>query len=96
MDVEVVDGPRNQGEQEAERARQDERGEEVHRTGATWQALRPVLESGPPEQEPADEVRDVLEVDEAHRVAKRRVVEGGHVPRKVGPEPERKGNERVR
>ena len=96
LDVEVVDGARNEGEQEAERSRDDERGEEVHRARACRDAVRLVVERGPPEEEPGHEVGHVLDVEERLGSAERRVVDGRYVPEEVRAGPQRKSDERMR
>src|SRR5919106_1111080 len=89
--VEVVDGARKEGEDEPERAREDERSEEVRGacTGAepSWH----VLENRPPEQAPGRDVRQVLDVPD-EPVPEPGVVERGDVPDAVDREPDRQGH----
>src|SRR4029450_12285077 len=63
LDVRVVERRGEEREDEPERAREDECGEEVRRLAARRQVPRLVLEDGPPQEEAGDEVARVLEIE---------------------------------
>jgi hypothetical protein len=87
LDVPVVHGLGEQSEQEPDRARQDEGDEQVQRPGGAREAVRHVLEDGPPQQAAGGEVTDVLDVQQGC-VLERGVVGRGDVPGEVRDEPE--------
>ncbi len=94
-DVRVVERGGEECEQEPERAREDEGGEEIRGLAAGWEVPGLVLEDRPPEANADDHVAQVLQVEE------KAVVEGGlvgewDVPEGVRREPERQGDERAR
>ena len=93
MDIEVVDGAWDQCEQQAEWARERERGEEVRGRAA---GVEPSRQHRPPDQEAGDEVAEVLEVEQRRGVPQGCVIGGRNVPRVVGREPERQRDQRVR
>src|SRR6185436_6424078 len=88
MDVELVDGTRDQREQQAEGAGEHERGEQVDRAVAAGQPVRLVLKRRPPEEEAGHEVARVLDVDQARRMPECRVVGSRDVPGEVRADPE--------
>ena len=94
LDVVVVDRARDQREQQPERARDDERGEQVHRARAGGEPVRLVRSTGHQKRQPGDEVLEVLEVQQRLLVPERRVVHGRDVPGEVRPGPERQRDQR--
>src|SRR5207248_2364343 len=75
--------------EEAERADEDERGEDVDR-------LRPgavtAVDDRPPERGARGDVAGVLQVEEGVRMPERGVVGPGQMPEEIGAEPERQRN----
>ena len=92
MLVERVDGVREQREQQAERAGEDERTEQVE---GLRPARDPAVEDGPPDEAAGGEVGGVLGVEDRPLVAKRGVVRPRQVPGEVGDEPDGQRDERL-
>jgi len=88
--VEGVDGVGQECEQQAERAREHERAEEVRGLRA---GVLAAVDDRPPQGRASDEVGRVLDVQDGVRVPQREVVCGRHMPCEVGAEPDDEGGD---
>src|SRR3954468_3559080 len=92
LDVGVVEGRREKCEKEPQRAREDEGREEVGGLPTRRKVPRLLVEDRPPEEEPCDEIAEMLE-PERGLVVESRLVGDRHVPERIGGEPERQGDD---